>query len=62
MNMAETIQPAEVSDPRSRRRRLIERATLYGLAGSALIHLLVILIAALVTVRFNFGDAGNEGR
>ncbi len=59
--MAETIQPAEVIDPRSRRRRLIERATLYGLAGSALIHLLVILIAALVTVRFNFGDAGGAG-
>ncbi|MEM9374074.1 MAG: hypothetical protein AAGA55_10565 [Planctomycetota bacterium] len=42
----------------SRRRRLIERATLYGLAGSAVIHLLVVLIAGLITVRFNFGDAG----
>lgn len=46
-----------------RRRRLIERATLYGLAGSAVIHLLLVLIAGLVTVKFNFGDAGgSEGQ
>lgn len=29
-----------------------------GLAGSALIHLLIVLIAALITVRYSFGDAG----
>lgn len=46
---------------RSRRRRLMERATLYGLAGSAGIHLLLVLIAALITVRFTFGDAGGSG-
>ncbi len=45
------------------RRRWIERATLYGLAGSGLIHLLVVLVAGLITVRFNFGDAGgSEGQ
>lgn len=43
------------------RRRWIERATLYGLAGSAVIHLLVVLIAGLVTVRYTFGDAGGAG-
>jgi hypothetical protein len=42
-------------------RRFLERATLYGLAGSALIHLLIVLIAALITVRFEFADAGGEG-
>lgn len=45
------------------KRRWIERATLYGLAGSALIHLIVVLIAGLITVKFNFGDAGgSEGQ
>lgn len=40
------------------RRVWIERATLYGLAGSVLLHILIISIAAMVTVRFTFGDAG----
>lgn len=45
------------------KRRFIERATLYGLAGSALIHLLMVLLAALITVKFSFGDAGgSEGQ
>lgn len=43
-----------------RSRRGLERATLYGLAGSALVHLLIVLLAALVTVRFSFGDAGGS--
>ncbi|MFK7882937.1 MAG: hypothetical protein AB8F26_01985 [Phycisphaerales bacterium] len=42
------------------RRRWIERATLFGLAGSALIHLLIVAIAALVTVEFSFGDVGGN--
>ncbi len=46
--------------PAGRRWTRLERATLYGLGGSALIHLLIVLIAALVTVRFNFGDAGGS--
>jgi len=45
------------------RRRFLERATIFGLAGSALIHLLVVIIAAMVTVEFRFGDAGgSEGQ
>jgi hypothetical protein len=64
-NMAESIQKAGPNDRRSdeptRRWRWIEKATLYGLAGSALVHLLIVLIAALITVRFSFGDAGGAG-
>ncbi len=47
--------------PGSPRRRWFERATLYGLGGSALIHLVIVLVAALVTVRYSFGDAGGAG-
>lgn len=43
------------------RRRWLERATIYGLGGSVAIHVLLILIAALITVRFTFGDAGGSG-
>lgn len=43
------------------RRRWMERATLYGLVGSAVIHLLLVLIAGLVTVQYSFGDAGGAG-
>jgi hypothetical protein len=39
----------------------MERATLYGLAGSAVIHLILVLIAGLVTVQYTFGDAGGAG-
>lgn len=47
---------------RSTRRRWIERVTLYGLIGSALIHLIVVLIASLISVQFNFADAGGTGQ
>ena len=47
---------------RSTRRRWIERVTLYGLIGSALIHLIVVLIASLISVQFSFADAGGAGR
>ncbi len=51
-----------LTTPSGRRRwRWFERATLYGLGGSALIHLLIVLIAALITVRYSFGDAGGAG-
>ncbi len=56
--MAESTLPTQPVPEPGRRRRWIERATLYGLGGSILIHLLIVLIAALVTVRFSFGDAG----
>lgn len=62
--MPGTREPIQIrSRQPGARRRWIERATLYGLAGSALIHLLVVLIASLVTVQFTFGDAGGgEGQ
>lgn len=41
--------------------RWLERATLYGLAGSAVIHLLLVVVAGLVTVEYTFGDAGGAG-
>jgi len=43
---------------KSSRRRFIERATLMGLAISVGIHLIILLMAALITVDFGFADAG----
>lgn len=42
-------------------RRRVERAGLAGLAGSVLIHLLIVLLAALISVRYQDGDAGGGG-
>jgi hypothetical protein len=47
---------------KSARRRFIERATLMGLGFSVFIHLVIMLIAALITVDFGSADAGgNQG-
>jgi hypothetical protein len=43
---------------RSSRRRLIERATIMGLMISVGVHLVILLLAALITINFGFGDAG----
>lgn len=43
---------------KSARRRFLERATLMGVGISVLVHLVLLLIAALVTVDFGFADAG----
>ena len=43
---------------RSSRRRLIERATIMGLMISVGVHLVILLLAALITIDFGFGDAG----
>jgi hypothetical protein len=45
---------------KSARRRLIERATVMGLLFSVAVHLVIMLIAALVTVDFGFADAGGN--
>lgn len=55
---ATATSPDLTISPGRRGWRWFERATLYGLVGSALIHLLIVLLAALITVRFSFGDAG----
>ncbi|MCH8507869.1 MAG: hypothetical protein LAT64_03770 [Phycisphaerales bacterium] len=44
-----------------RGRRRLERATLAGLGGSLVIHLLIVLLAAIVSIRFQTGDAGGAG-
>lgn len=44
-----------------RRRRFLERATIVGLAVSLGVHLLLMLVAALVVVRFDGADAGGSG-
>lgn len=59
--MAQATPTRHLDEPPARRWRWLERATLMGLAGSALIHLLIVLVAALITVRFNYGDAGGAG-
>jgi len=48
-------------EEKSARRRLIERATLMGLGISVLIHLIILLIAAMITIDFGFADAGGGG-
>jgi len=60
MSEAVPTSPGQTTTRERRRWRWLERATLYGLAGSALIHLLIVLLAALITVRFSFGDAGGQ--
>ncbi|MCA9304191.1 MAG: hypothetical protein KC996_08720 [Phycisphaerales bacterium] len=45
---------------RRRRTRWIERATLSGIAISVAIHLLLLIIASLLSVQFHFGDAGGD--
>jgi len=49
--------PDEPGAKRSRR-KLIERATIMGLGLSVLVHLVILLLAALITIDFGFGDAG----
>jgi hypothetical protein len=47
---------------KSARRRLIERATIMGLGFSILIHLVILAIAAIVTIDFGAADVGgNQG-
>lgn len=45
---------------RTRRTRWIERATISGIAVSVVVHLVILLLAAILNVQFNFGDAGGE--
>lgn len=45
---------------KSSRWRFIERATIMGLGISLLIHLLILLLAALITIDFGFADAGGN--
>lgn len=53
---------SEARAGKSSRRRLIERATVMGLGFSLLIHLVITIIAALVTIDFGYADAGgNKG-
>lgn len=49
-----------VGETKSPRRRFIERATIMGLGFSIAVHLVIMLIAALVTVDFGFADAGGN--
>ena len=56
-NRAIEGQPLEISG-KSARRRFIERATIMGLGISVLFHLVLLLIASLVTVNFGFADVG----
>ncbi len=61
-------QPRHINEPperatwlvreKSARRRFIERATIMGLGFSLAVHLVIMLIAALVTVDFGYKDAG----
>lgn len=46
---------------KSPRRRFFERATIMGLGMSVLIHLVILLMAALITIDFGFADAGGRG-
>lgn len=47
---------------KSARRRLIERATIMGLGFSIVIHLVILVIAAIVTIDFGAADVGgNQG-
>jgi hypothetical protein len=47
---------------KSNRRKFIERTTVMGLGVSLLIHLLLLVIAAIITIDFGFADAGgNKG-
>ena len=56
------IHPDRAPNGKSDRRRMIERATLIGVGFSIAVHLVIMLIAALVTVDFGFADAGgNKG-
>jgi len=45
---------------KSSRRRFIERATLMGLGLSIAVHLVILLIAAFVTIDFGFADVGGD--
>lgn len=50
--------PGSAPGEKSARRRLIERATVMGLVFSLAVHLVVMLVAALVTIDFGYADAG----
>ncbi len=50
--------PGGTMGDKSARRRLIERATIMGVGLSVLVHLVILLLAALITVDFGFADAG----
>ena len=43
---------------KSFRRRFFERATIMGVGISLLIHLVILLVAAIITIDFGFADAG----
>ncbi|MBL4699262.1 MAG: hypothetical protein JKX70_10555 [Phycisphaerales bacterium] len=49
------------AEHKASRRRLIERATIMGVGISVLIHLVILLIAAIITIDFGFADAGGRG-
>lgn len=47
---------------KSARRKLIERASIMGLGFSLLVHIVITIIAALVTIDFGYADSGgNQG-
>jgi len=51
--------PPEIAG-KSARRRFFERATLMGLGISVLIHLMILLMAAFITIDFGYADAGGK--
>jgi len=46
---------------KSGRRRFIERATIAGLGISVLVHLVLLVIALVVRIDYQFADAGGDG-
>jgi hypothetical protein len=55
-----TTTPVIQAPAKTRRTRWLERATLTGIGISIGIHLILLVIASLLSVQFNFGDAGGE--
>lgn len=52
--------PGSKSVGKSSRRRFIELASVMGLGFSLLVHLIILIIAALVTIDFGYADAGGN--
>ncbi len=52
--------PPQATSAKPRRLRWLERATIAGILISVGVHLVLMLIAAMLSVQFNFGDAGGE--
>ena len=55
-----TTQPDIPMPARVRRTRWIERATISGIVVSVAVHLVLLVLAAMLSVQFNFGDAGGK--